>query len=844
MVFHLRLPLCHLSYFSGSVLLSVLTLFAPAQSQVVADDTLPNGTVVNADGTIRRIEGGTRSGENLFHSFEQFSIPTETSVQFQTAGAENVLSRVTGESISDIDGEIRVDGSANLFLINPNGIVFGPHAELNIGGSFLASTAERLEFADGSTFRATEPQDSPLLTVSAPIGLGFEGNPGDIRVLGSGHNLTRALPVSDSIQRNPASTGLTVPSRQTLALVGGDVTLEGGNLSAAAGRVELGGIASGQVRWSTPTAGEWSLNFDRVTSFRDLLFLRQSSIDTSGPGAGSIALNGRQIGLTGGSVALVQTAETAPGGNLTVNATQLLKIAGTAPDLSIRSGLFNETVGSGRGGDIRIAAPEVIVDAAGAIYTTTFGGARGGNLTVTAPDSIQVAGFSPQDPQFFSLMSAAAYGSGRAGNIRLNSGQLQLLEGGAISSITFGEGSGGELAIDTSESVEVIGGIKKTPFRPSILATTALATGNAGRLTVDTRRIVVLDGARIDSSTFAAGGAGTVNLDASDSVEVRGFGSGAFSPSAILSSANRLDPLLQKIFGLPAIPKGDAGSVTVSTSRMTVTDEALVNVSADGPGDAGDIRISADSILIDRKGGIEASTQAGDGGNIFIDNSDVLLLRRGSQISAEAEKSGMGGNIEISAKFVAALPQENSDITADAIEGRGGKISLRTSGLFGIEPREEYSPLSDINASSEFGVDGTVDIRTLELDPSRGLVELPTNLVDPTQSLARRCSLDEGEYTREANRFAIVGRGGLPVAPEGQLTSERIMTSWVSRQPFLSQADSSPPEVRKNFSPVAAEIVEAQGWAVRPNGQVTLIARPPTTNSHKLVSVSRGCQES
>ena len=143
-----------------------------SQAQISGDGTART-RVTSADRQNFSIEGGQRIGSNLFHSFSTFSVPTNGSATFQNRPAvANILGRVTGPAASSIDGLLRTQSSANLFLINPNGILFGPNARLNIGGSFLASTADRVLFEGGDFFSASE--SAPLLTVrTAPIGLGF-----------------------------------------------------------------------------------------------------------------------------------------------------------------------------------------------------------------------------------------------------------------------------------------------------------------------------------------------------------------------------------------------------------------------------------------------------------------------------------------------------------------------------------------------------------------------------------------------------------------------------------------------------------------------------------------------
>ncbi|MBT9314015.1 two-partner secretion domain-containing protein [Leptothoe spongobia] len=144
----------------------------PASAQITSDASLGSRpSQITTDGTRELIQGGSTQGTNLFHSFSEFNVAEGQQVYFVNPnGIANILSRVTGTQRSDILGTLGVDGDANLFLLNPNGILFGPNAQLEMGGSFLASTADQLTFEDGATFSAVQPQQ-PLLTVSAPIGL-------------------------------------------------------------------------------------------------------------------------------------------------------------------------------------------------------------------------------------------------------------------------------------------------------------------------------------------------------------------------------------------------------------------------------------------------------------------------------------------------------------------------------------------------------------------------------------------------------------------------------------------------------------------------------------------------
>ncbi|MEL6461347.1 MAG: filamentous hemagglutinin N-terminal domain-containing protein, partial [Cyanobacteria bacterium J06621_15] len=152
-----------LPVFISGLLISGITL--PAFSQVTSDNT--TNTTVNHSNNNFNILNGIQKGNNLFHSFKEFSIPKGSTANFQNSNAiENIINRVTGGKISDIDGSIKANGSANLFLINSVGIVFNENARLDIGGSFFASTAESVLFADGFNYNAIVSQQTPLLTIS------------------------------------------------------------------------------------------------------------------------------------------------------------------------------------------------------------------------------------------------------------------------------------------------------------------------------------------------------------------------------------------------------------------------------------------------------------------------------------------------------------------------------------------------------------------------------------------------------------------------------------------------------------------------------------------------------
>ena len=245
-----------------------------ATAQVTPDGT--TNTTVDVSGNDFTIEQGERAGGNLFHSFGEFSVPTDGSALFNNvADIVNIFSRVTGGNISNIHGLLRANGSANLFLLNPAGIIFGPNARLDIGGSFFGTSADSFVFEDGE-FSATDLDNPPLLTINAPIGLNFRDNPGDITVRGDGLGTRTTVDLIDT------ENALRVNSTSTLGLVGGELNLEGATLKTDGGRIELGSVAGNEQISFTPIDKGFSLGYEGVENFSDIQLSQTATVDASG----------------------------------------------------------------------------------------------------------------------------------------------------------------------------------------------------------------------------------------------------------------------------------------------------------------------------------------------------------------------------------------------------------------------------------------------------------------------------------------------------------------------------------------------------------------------------------
>jgi filamentous hemagglutinin family protein len=759
----------------AAIVLIAGTLCLPsniARSQVLSDGSL--STKVLPNGTTFEINNGSRAGQNLFHSFSQFSIPTGSSAVFNNdVTVQNIFSRVTGGQISTIDGAIKTQGQANLFLLNPSGILFGPNAQLNLGGSFLATTAQGIKFADGQIFSPTI-NAPPLLSISVPTGLQFSGPSGSITIQNQGHNLISGneLPgVAGSSQPSSLTPiGLQVAPSKTLAIVGGNIDLKGGVLRPEQGQIELAAIASGEVQFNN-----WQFSIPETTQLGNLNLDRQSLVYARG-----INLQAANIRLTEGSLALLQNNTPTEGAGIIVKASESLSIKGATDSALGDTGLISNTLQGANAGSIQVLTKRLTISDSATIISRTFSfrGAKGGDVAIVATESTELSGISRVNDDV-SLIGTSSFGFGAAGNVSIATGDLRLHDGSSVLSTGFFKGPSGNLFVN-AKTVD-IQGFQPESFRPSnIAASTFSDQGAAGNIEINAQRVKLSRSGLIDSSSYNNGNAGSIKINASESITIDGANAPFFLPTKIASAAGPLNPPnLRAKFRQPDNPMGSAGDLAIVTPQLSILNGGLVTVQNTGKGNAGTLEIQASTIRLDNQGKIIAETQAGNGGELILQANTIRLLN-GSQIAASAGGDGNGGNIRLTSNFL--LGVNNSDILARADRGQGGNITISAKSVYGLKSQPQLTPQSDITASSNLGFNGTVSITGLDLDLNAGLVQLPDNPTDPSQQVTQGCA------TYQNSKFIATGRSGLPLNPRDRIQSSQLWTDIRAKVAATAQA--------------------------------------------------------
>ena len=786
-----------------------------AIGQIAFDSSLGSAGPVVPSGNTFRIDANPDaiSGGNLFHSFSEFSIPSGMVADFESPAAiQRIIARVTGEEVSKIEGTLMTNGSgADFFLINPNGILFGKNAKIDVRGAFTASTAETLTDGHGGT-HSMRASDQVLF--SAPIAAyGFLGAAQD------GH-----IDISGSVLNNPLGNiqfiGRSVSFSNAQVTAGGDLNVMavGESTSSLAADCEtetpgvLGGrvsicdtkLASGEATHRIAVAGvnvdidSSKLNFNGIDNTKDFNGIIKSTggsikIEASnrlcvsnGSGIGSVqeigdgttSIDIRSMGriVVKHSQIISQTRTSGLGASIYVRAAEL-EVEGDG--LIEQLGILSLSEASAKGGAVDVhVTGELKISKFGLIGSESSNRSNGGGGGVIVnAGKIHITGAESNNTQdFFQTgIIGQSDGSGVGGSLTVDAGEILLSRGGLIDSSSFGAGKGGAITVHASK---IMADRAESQFFTGIGSDTE-TQGDGGNVSVYADEISLLKGGLISSSTSGAGNAGSLSVVAD---RFTASGSGIDSPF-VAATRSGLAAVTVKKEPLPT-PTGNGGDIHLSVGQLILQDQGSVSTLSEGSGRAGNIKIVADNFKMDSGARISVEGFAAEGGtadltghqSFEISNSEIearsatiggsisissdgLILLRDSKVSANAGKDG--GNIDFA--NTQHLVLNRTPLSANAVEGDGGKITVSTGAFFA-----SASPLS---VKSEKGAPGTVEIRTLDTLGGGRETEEET-LLDPDDILQPDCALRDPD---NGGSFTKGGKGGTRRLPGGYLPSFRII---------------------------------------------------------------------
>ena len=694
---------------------------APPATIITPDqgNPLALGTQVSRSGRVFTIDGGTRAGANLFHSFSRFDLGQGDFARWvRSAGdptlIQNVINRVTGGDPSDIFGTIDTSAlpNADFYFINPAGIVFGEGARINVPAAAHFATAQEVRFASAPAFTVSTPGGSTL-SIAAPAAFGFLGGQGTISVEGVGFNflpnvtdLTLAARdvsfTNSEILANgahfvgvgtgaaqidlrgappPGLTGSVVIERAALRLTGDAVRRPQGI------RLEGGVIALNRANLGTNfREGDFSGLSGSISLVADRIDMLGSLISASSFGqepAGDVRLIGREVVISGGSQIITETRPGSTGdfGSIEINGRDLVLI-----DQDSR--VSASTVTAQRGGDVNVSGGRVTIGSDSMVESSSLEGATGqaglvtinaGSLEVrdggtisssTSGDGdagsvfVTVAGLTALDGGTIESRSERR-ASGDAGLVLIQSGSLTLDNRSQITTSTFGAGDAGVVAINAGSILLDGRSIVQSRAQPG-------STGDAGLVAIGGGSLLITGGSAISSDTDGPGEGGGILIDMRE-VELR--------DSALISSNSAA--FCQQ----DCVNAGNAGGISIRADVLRITDPSQAGApigilsQAGGGGNAGEIMIEAG--LIDLESGFISSDTAssGAGGRISLTGGEIAL--RGTSISSSTFGSGSAGSIQVSASqslVMAAAAQIRSQ-TQVGSTGSGGSIRVQAPSI-------------------------------------------------------------------------------------------------------------------------------------------------------------------
>ncbi|GAB4366022.1 MAG: hypothetical protein Kow00121_03040 [Elainellaceae cyanobacterium] len=690
----------YLHHLWRSLLISGVLLASPlpvmAQRIPIADVTLGNErSIVSPDEVIRgvrsnRINGGARRGANLFHSFREFNIDEGRGAYFTNPdGVANILARVTGGSRSDILGTLGVLGDANLFLINPNGILFGSGASLDLNGSFISSTAESIVFDNEFAFSATNPQAPPLLTVNVPIGLQYGVNSGEIRSQGA---------------------SLQVQNGQALTLVGGTVNVDGGELLAPGGQVEVGSVSAGTVGLNR----DGSLSIPERTVRADILLTNGASANVGGVGvgnAGNIMISGGSIFLTNASLTASNTGR-GNAGRIAINASNHVSISdGSLISSDIGSASGVEAVGNV--GEIQIEGETVSLSNGSTIQAGFYsgsGGEEGGLISIRATDSVEIDAAGLFANSEFETV-------GDSSDIEI-SGRAISLTNALLTASNIGQGNAGRILIRASNNIAIS---NDTLILSNIGSTSGVAAvGDVGEIEIESESVFLNSGSEVQAGFYSGsrGEGGLISIRAADSIEIDNAylfadldAGAAGNGSDVEISGESISLNNDSLITSDNAGKGDGGNVSINAPQgSVVVDNSAVNTSISGLGNGGSIEVITGSLVVRNGGQLSARNDGGQGnaGSITINAQDTVTIagfpgNGDGTIVSDVRNGGIGNanNLNITARSIDIT--DEAIVAASIINGRGEDGTLAQSGDVNLSATERVSIRNNSVVFSEVG---------------------------------------------------------------------------------------------------------------------------------------------
>jgi large exoprotein involved in heme utilization and adhesion len=580
--------------------------------------------------------------------------------------------------------------------------------------------------------------------------------------------------------------------------------------------------------------------------------------------AGNLTINTRVLQVEDGAQVIVRNSGDSKSGNLTVNATDMVRVIGTsssgkipgdwsndantdepvpnkiAPsqDLvitgvlgrgSLPSGIFTDATSSGDASNITIHTRELTAQYGGLISADTFATGQGGDLTIDA-DKVQLIGTAANGIASGLFSRSGFSASGNAGSLEIFTGNLLVRDGAQVSTSTFGEGKSGNLFVKATEGIQLIGVSARHSPSGLFAQASSSAIEDAGNLTIEASNLLVRDGAQVSASTFGGGKSGNLSVKAAQ-IQLIGtapenlFASGLFAVATPDST-------------------GNAGNLMINADVLQIWQGAGVAVRSSGTGAAGNLDINAGLIRLDDRAFINADTLSnGINSNQSQANINVrsqnLILSRGSSITTNARgENVIGGNIHIQTNTLIA--SQNSDISANSANFRGGRVKIDARTMYGIKFRNVPTPDSDITATgANPELSGSVEITSPDVDPSQSLAQLPSDAIDISRQIYQKCR--SGEATAQIqNQFIITGRGGIPENPYETLDSNSVITDWVTVND-VSNAAKKETNLTKLADSPNDTIVEAQGWVVDAKGNLVLTAQASQLAHHNSGLTTAAC---